>query len=340
MKKSFNLIIVSCFATLVLSCKEDVNLNLPNNQQNANQSVSSRTSKNIKIKEGRVTFNSMDEMKEFMKETEKFSPKMLESLIGDKFKSHYKLEKDSEKISHETINENKLDLKDTPILDHFYASLLNKDREIEIGNDTIYKIGNDFCFYYHKSNANLVEDFYKDLKRNSAIVKLGELKLFYDNKLTVYGTVINKKTAKLSDKKDANKGSKMMLVEEYYYFDPNFRMKAEYYTHSYLGYATIGVQTKMEKYGTVWVFFNGWKSENADYINVNFKGGYYTLQFYNGFPLGLLPAFPNYSEGYNNSEAYIRVDWFVGPLGNFNWQFGQAEHTVRYGNTHTIYSNY
>lgn len=298
-----------------------------------------QTSNAVKIEEGRIKFNSWDEMKTLLKSTEKNSPQQLSDLIGDSFKSHFEIEGQVEQVSVETVNENKLDLKDTPISDPYYASLLNKDREIEVGDDIIYKIGNDYCFQFHKSDASLVQKFYNELENNVSSVESGKLKFFYNQKLGVYGTVTSKKTGYFTDSK-GNKSSKVVGSEDAYYFNSEHRMKSQYYTNSYLGYGTIGVQTQMEQYGRVWIFWHGWKSENADKLSVRLLDGTYTLGFYLGFGIAI-PARPDYAESYNNSESYIRVDYFVGPLPGFSWQNGHAEHFVQYGNSsHTIYSSY
>lgn len=329
MKKIYLLVITSIIIGVVVSCKE---------QQVIPEGSVSQTSNAVKIEEGRIKFNSWDEMKTLLKSTQKNSPQQLNDIIGDSFKSHFEIEGQLEQISVETADENKLELKDTPISDPYYASLLNKDREIEVGEDIIYKIGNDYCFQYHKSDASLVQKFYDELKNDKFKIEKGKLKFFYNQKLGVYGTVISKKTGFLTDSK-GSKSSKVAGVGDPYYFDPTHRMRAEYYTNSYLGYATIGVQTKMEKYGTVWLFFNGWKSDNAYRITVDLIGGTYSLSylgFYTVFPAG-----SGFSESYNDSVSYIRVDWFVGQLPSFDWQNGQAFHFVQYGNlAHTMYSSY
>jgi hypothetical protein len=329
MKKIYLLVVTSIMFGVVMSCKE---------QQVIPEVNSSQISNAVKIEEGRIKFNSWDEMKALLKSTEKKSPQQLNEMIGDSFKSHFEIEGQIEQVSVETLNENKLDLKDTPISEPYYASLLNKDREIEVGDDIIYKIGNDYCFQYHKSDANLVQKFYDDLKNSASIVETGEFKHFYNQKLGVFATVISKKTGFLTDSK-VNKSSKIAGADDYYYFSPRLRMRSEYYTHSYLGYGTIGVQTEMEQYGTVYLFFNGWKSDYANKISVKLLDGTYSLS-YLGFN-SLFGAGSGYAEAYNNCESYIRVNYFVGAFPNFTWQSGHAEHFVQYGPlSHTIYSSY
>jgi hypothetical protein len=322
-----------CMIATVFSCKEQEQLVVPESQ-------TTLSSENVRIEDGRMKFSSWEEMKKFMKETEKLTPKMLNTKIGDSFLSHYESESQMGQLSPEIVSDHELDLKDSPISDPYFASLLNKNKEIEIGNDVIYKMGNDYCFYYNKADSGLVQVFYKDLQNGSINVKPGESKSFYNNKLGVFGTVTKKITARLSETKESNKNAKVMGAEEFYYFDGDHRMKAEYYTHSYLGYANIGVQTITEQYGRVFLFIKGWKSENVNYLNVKLLGGVYVLKYYQSFPV-IIPAAPSYAEASNTCEAYIRVDYFVGPIGAFDWYNGQAIHTVKRGiQEHTIYSSY
>ena len=318
------------FGVVVSSCKE---------QQVVPEGNSSPISNAVKIEEGRVKFGSLDEMNTLLKNTEKKSPQQLNDMIGDSFKSHFEIVGQIEQISPETVKENKIDLKDTPISDPYFASLLNKDREIEIGNDVIYKIGNDYCFYFHKSDTKLVEKFYEELKSNLVNVKVGELKSLYSQKLGVFGTVTKKNTGLLTDSK-GNKSSRVSSADDSYYFNSGHRMRSQYYSNSYLVYSTIGVQTQMEQYGTVYWFWKGWKSDNANKISVKVLDGTYVVGYDGSFPMIVL-ARPDYKEGTNTCEAYVRVDWFAGFKPTLNWQNGHAEHFVQYGNlSNTIYSSY
>lgn len=338
MKKNFITKIAGGFfsigfaCSLLSSCEKKQNTVLPKSENDL-----AFTNLAVKVEDGRIKFNNWDEMKQLLNSVNARSPEILNRYIGDKFVSHF----ESVKAARLNVDEeDSIGLKNSPIREHFYASLLNKDRELEVGNDTIFKIGNDYCFYYKKGDVALVENFYQDLRSGKlSNVPPGELKTYYDSRLGIYGTIIKAMSAKLSNGTKANKSSKVLGSEESYYFDSDHRMTGKFYTHSYLGYATVGVQTLMERCNK-FLWWSSWGSDDADFLSVNFLGGVYSLSTKLGFSL-VIPTGPRFQSETRNSEAYVRIDYFVGFFPSFDWQNGQSEYTVQYGPLrHTIFSTY
>lgn len=300
-----------------------------------------------KVEEGRLKFSNLQEMNLYVKRIKDKPIDTLKVLVSDKsFVSHLSKGAVGGDLKNLSLGEGIVDtldlLKNSPIEESYIAALLNEKRELEIGNDTIYKIGNDFCFSYNKADEKLVNQFYTDFENSQMTLKQGDLKIIYNGKLTVYGTVHSHTPIVISDSSLKSAGARVSKSSEEFYFNSDHRMRAEFYTNSYLVYATIGVKTVMQQYGKVFWFIKGWKSDNATRISTQLLNGGYQITTKSTMPIFVPAISPRFKEEQNNSESRIEIDYFIGALPKFEWLSGSRAifYAQFNGHNNSIYLTY
>ena len=123
-----------------------------------------------------MVFESENSFKNFRTEINKKTDKeLLQFTKGRGFDSYldvvqqieyeYKHQNSSARLSSEKITKFKERIKD-----HFFASILNADRELKIGK-SIYRMNNDYVFVYKKGQENEIANFYSDIEAKIMVIE-------------------------------------------------------------------------------------------------------------------------------------------------------------------------
>lgn len=216
------------------------------------------------IEDGRMKFNSLKDFSTFMKQTKDKSIKELKEMSKAlNFNSHLRVSTDI--ITNET-NAAKEDSLKSIITDPYFSSVLNDKKEIEFGNDVIYRAGNDYCFMYQNGQGNLIEDFYKDLQSQATKIQDGKT-FIYKNNLVVFNTFFKKPK---SNKSSKVAGVFQDVVDNYIdWGDGQHRMYSQIWDGNWLVYSSSGIKTEAEEYGWQWLFKHGWNNADAQTITVS-----------------------------------------------------------------------
>jgi len=259
----------------------------------------------------------MNDFSSFMKKTEKISSKELLAMgKSSSFTSYLEAMTGRDSILQKSARKStQNDTKTIEIFDPYFSSVLNVDKELELGNDAIYRAGNDYCFLYQNGQSKLIDEFYEQQKNHPVKIKDGRTYLFKDN-LIVFKTLLRQPKSKAAARVDGDVFQKVVDGEEPW--DSSHKMYAQIWDGNWLLYSSSGIKTEANEYGTCWVFFNCWNSLDAQEISVdcNAKLRRYdsNLYSYTYFSLDL----PETKE-YNCNRAINRFEWGTASIG---WSSG------------------
>jgi hypothetical protein len=275
--------------------------------------------KGVTLKENRLTFETIDAFKQYRKSIDKKSSIQLmevDKQIG--LVSH--LTDIASTMSSTTkgarISEEVYQKVEKRVRDPYFASILNKNREVQIGN-TIYRCNADYTFEYQKGEEKSIDEFYNQQKSSKISFPNHQAIDFKDLKVAKTDVVIQKITSKVNSP-NARVAYDCTIN---YSQDGSYRMGGEYFREWYFFFTTAGVSTQMEHERGWWIF-KGWYDEDADYVSVE---ALRVALYYNG-PTGNYDInFTNeFRENYNDDVATCIFDWFVGIpfVGGYVWQGG------------------
>ena len=215
------------------------------------------------VEEGRLKFNSFDAFKTYVNRqkghgTRERLPAL--KLIG--FTSHL-ANYTTERLKVDTAPQAKMavedSLRDSPIQDDFFASLLDANKELEIGEDIIYRAGNDYCFVYNKGDYNLIDQFYQSVRSGNVSLEAGQT-LTYSDKLLVYRTESDTEVLPQNTGQGSPNGRIVSLfgrkVSNSSPFDCCTRLFGQAWATNYLIYSSSGIETNIEKRHWLW----GWSA--------------------------------------------------------------------------------
>ena len=301
------------FACLLSSCdKNDSEISQPQSI------VEVPVALGVTLKESRLTFETIDAFKQYRKSIDKKSSKELmekDKAIGlDSHLADIAVTLGNTKGSR--VSEEVAQKVEKRVRDPYFASMLNKNRELQIGN-TIYRCNADYVFEYQKGEEKSIDDFYNQAKSSKMNIPDHKAVDFKDIKVAQTDVKIQKITSKIN-----NPNARVAYnCTVNYSQDNSYRMGGEYFTEWYFFFTTAGVSTQMEHERGWWIF-KGWYDEDADYVSV---AAYQVGLYYNGIQGNYDISYQNqFRENYNDDVATCIFDWFVGIpfVGQYVWQSG------------------
>jgi hypothetical protein len=271
MKKLFKFLGIGILFTIpviLLSCKDQFN------EKESNPTPIS-ISKNTKIDDGMMVFESENSFKNFRTEIDKKTDKeLLEFTKKNGFDSHldavqrieytYKHQSASSRLSNEQMIQFKERVKD-----HYFASILNSNRELKIGSN-IYRANNDYVFVYKKGQESEIDNFYTDLK-------LGNVSIPDDKKAHTFKNInvakVFHENFTLQEAKTTGKSKNARLQSDncitYAPNDGNKRVNGSVWTSWWLFYNSGGIATECEEYtGGLFGWFPAWRDYDSDRVFV------------------------------------------------------------------------
>lgn len=284
--KYFSLPTLAICLTVFVACQKDI-VNMPATEMENKDAVQSSSTdagalKEVRslypsIKKGRLAFANQESFTAYMKALNKLKIEEVEQLSKEKgFVSHLEASQKEQKATNTT---NGVQLRGEEeestkwiIPDAHFASTLNEEREVGIGEGIICKAGNDFSFMYEESRGYLVENFYRDYQ--SGMVSVPEEGLYYaDNQLYVYPTGMISPDDKGVQLRSVGHSK---LVRKSETFDGTWRLYGEHWQGSWIVWASSGVKTECQKVACT--FFNRicWYSfKNASKLGLKWNAKLY-----------------------------------------------------------------
>ena len=196
----------------------------------------------------------------------------------------------------------------SPIIDPRLASLLNDLKEIEIGQDTIFRIQNDYTFMYSKGHEKEIREFYSDIKNNKVILPSGNAPINYAS-IRVYKTevIINNIVQAGGRTKGDNECELHALNDEW-------RVWGRVYTHWSFVYTSAGMESRSQgkRRKCPKLFGSCWYSWDVDKPADYFAMKYDMCVFYGDAP----------QQQYTAEETYsnIVMTRFMGETTGYNLQ--------------------
>jgi hypothetical protein len=209
------------------------------------------------------------------------------------------------------------------VRDPYFASILNKNREVQIGN-TIYRCNADYVFEYQRGEEKSIEDFYNQAK--SSKMNMPELKEIDFKDIKVAKTKIN--IQKIESKQSNPKARVAYNCEQYWGAD--YRMGGEYWTEWYFFFTTAGVSTQMEVQRGWWIF-RGWYDEDAEYIRVEADKLGIKFNGIFGWPTFDIIKTGIKVENRDDDVATYVIDWSLAipGVGDYDWTYGYVTSTAK-----------
>ncbi len=275
---------------------------------------------NTVIEDGRMKFKDMKDFSNFMKKTEKMSLKELSAMGKNSTFTSY-LEAMTGKDSTLQKNSRKAkpdESEPIEICDPYFSSVLNENKELELGDNVIYRAGHDYCFFYQNGQSKLIDEFYEQQKVSPIDVKDGSTYIFKDN-LIVFNTIMKKPKSSKSARVSGRGGDWFQdWVDDEAYWDSSHKMYAQIWEGNWGVYASSGIKTEANEYGSCWLFWHCWNSLDAQEISVDCSA---YMRRYNPSLYGytyLVINIPEIKE-YNCNRAINRFDWSTASIG---WNSG------------------
>lgn len=301
---------------VILSCKEQAH------EKEINP-ISITISKDVKIDNGMMVFESENSFKNFRTQIGKKSDKeLLEFTKEKRFDSYldvvqqieyeYKHQKSSARLSNEQITKFKERIKD-----HFFASILNADRELKMGK-LIYRMNNDYVFVYKKGQENEIDNFYSDVESKNIVIDDDKKAHNYKSiqVAKVYHENFTLQEAKISG---VSKNARMQADNciEYAPNDGNKRINGSVWTSWWLIYNSGGIATECEEYtGGLFGWFPAWRDYDSDRVWVSGTDLKLPMRFA-GEAIWGLETCPNvFQENFNDDEVSPVVKWEI-PIPTF-----------------------
>ena len=256
-------ILFLAFAVLQISCKDEINNASPLPEI-----------KGAKIENNTMVFASEDAFKEFRTSIEKKTDKELLSISQQNgIKSHFQdienlrkvMAQKSAKVSQEIVTKY-----EQRVLDHYFASMLNNDRELQIGKKR-YRTNNDYVFVYMKGQEGKIDAFYDALKMGKVVIPDDKNAHPFED-IQVAKVYHEKYTLQEANKLNKSKSARVSSDNcQSYSPDGSQRVNGSVWTSWYLIYNSGGITTEVEHYTGSWIFgwFPGWYDYNADRVWVN-----------------------------------------------------------------------
>jgi hypothetical protein len=282
-------------------------------------------SKGVTLKEGRLSFENTDAFKSYRKSLDGKSSKALTTIDKQMGLESHLLDISETLTSSKgaRISQDVYQKLEKRVRDPYFASILNKNREVQIGN-TIYRCNADYVFEYQKGEEKSIDDFYNQAK--SSKIDMPELKEIDFKDIKIARTKIN--IQKVESKQSNPKARVAFNCEQYWGED--YRMGGEYWTEWYLFFSTAGVSTQMEVQRGWWIF-KGWYDEDAEYVRVEADKLGIKFNGIFGWPTFNLIKTGIKVENYNDDVATYVIDWSFGipGVGDYDWVLGHVTSTAK-----------
>lgn len=227
---------------MILSCSKSTETASPTKAE-----ATSTTSTKLVVVEDRIKFSKSTDLKDFMENIMPDSEMVKQGFVS------YFVAKDESNAAGARKETDPEVIKDTNyIADPSLARILNKKREIQVG-DSIYKVGEDFTFFFKKGDESMVDMFYKDLEAGQ--ISIEEDKLMNYKSIQVFKTFQSVKTA--TSKPTVSISGADLRTEGYlqdFIFanlvsmgvSIRYRMQCELWSTNAFFYSGCGVSTKIQ----------------------------------------------------------------------------------------------
>jgi len=156
------------------------------------------------------------------------------------------------------------------VCDPYFASVLNVEKEIEIGQNVIYRVTNRYVIAYIKGHQNEVD---------SIIIKQPSMGSEQSGQFSKHAYVFERDSTSYS-KIAFGRSNKWSPNASFFYFGNDYRFRCNQWQENWFFYKSNGCKTEMQRYSGWWIF-KSWKLEKTHFIkttwtNVNFVlGGAY-----------------------------------------------------------------
>jgi len=132
----------------------------------------------------------------------------------------------------------------SPIDDPQLASIINEKQEIQFGEDSVYRVQNDYTFLLTRGGAVLITDYYKALNEGAAQKPVGVVGVDF-GRLKVYKTLVkiislSSGENKTGGRKDARAGMICSLS-----YNANEKMEGKLYSTWSFFYSSGAIETKV-----------------------------------------------------------------------------------------------
>jgi hypothetical protein len=284
--------------------------------------------KGVTLKENRLIFENVDAFKQYRKTIDKKNNNDLvafDKQLG--LESHLSDIAQTLTVSNNSKMSNEIYQKvEKRVRDPYLASMLNKNRELQIGN-TIYRCNADYIFEFQEGEEKFIEEFYDHIK--SSKINIPDHQTINFKSLKVAKTDV--KIEKITSVNSNPKAKVAYNCEVGIPTRSDLKMGGEKCTEWYLFYSSASLSTCCLKYDDGWWFFGGWGNEEADYVSIR---GTNVALYYNGPQGNFNLYFPSiFVERYRDAVASYTIDYFVGiPFaGEYIWQGGTGDSKCVYG---------
>jgi hypothetical protein len=272
-----------------------------------------------KIVDGRLKFSSIDDFSSFMKGISSKNIDELEEMSqAHHFTSHLISPNAENKILRNIRLSSELEqLADAPISDAYLSSVINQEKELLIGDDIIYRAGNDFSFFYESGYQHELEAFYQNLSQG-AVNQGFSTPVLYSDHLIVFRTGMGYPEPYLpGGRMQARLGQDIKSVSTNWINER--REYGEVWQGNWLLYSSAGVKTEKQKIAcTLFRTICWWATVDADEISVSAQANI-TEKFANGPSFQRTVNIPNSeTTRFNTGRAIARFDWGTATLG-YGW---------------------
>jgi hypothetical protein len=289
-------------------------------------------SANIKVEDGMIVFKDNSSFKDFRTDIDKKSDKELLSIserLGlsshlsevQNIEYNYKHPNSAARLTLSHVTQFKERIKD-----HYLATMLNKDRELQIGKK-IYRMDNDYVFVFTKSYKGEIKEFYEQV--NSGKITIPDDKQEHNFKNIQVAKVFHENFTLQEAKTTGKSKNAKLSSDNCIQYSPDGspkRINGSVWTSWWLIYNSGGISTECEEYTSgLFGWFPHWSDYNADRVWVFGQRMTLPLRF-----AGEMIAFDeecpdSFKENQNDDEVSSIIRWIVPvPTTYLSWRYAEV----------------